>query len=197
MFGRFNPSQNSIITDADWLVPGFPRAVQRITHGRIICRVVPRARQQVSSTSVSLHFGHYPVSHIISPVFLRQTLAVFSRSSCGSDQTSHSSPRAVNDITRRFRSRNHRSVQHYPPLQVAQDGMKIIGRLRAGSELGQIDRHTHRQAKQIHGLVEQVWAKSYQMPLPGPACSRQRFRTCGRKRSKCDSKKVISPSVPR
>ncbi len=34
------------------------------------------------------------------------------------------------------------------------------------------------------------------MPLPGPPCSRQRSRTCGRKRSKWDSKYATSPNTP-
>jgi hypothetical protein len=48
-------------------------------------------------------------------------------------------------------------VQYNTPLRVTQDGMKVVGGLRSGSELGQIDRHTDRQAKQIYGLIEKMW----------------------------------------
>jgi hypothetical protein len=34
--------------------------------------------------------------------------------------------------------------------------VEVIRRLRAGPELGQIDRHAHRQAKQIDGLIQQM-----------------------------------------
>ena len=50
-------------------------------------------------------------------------------------------------------------MQHHPPLGIGQHGMKIVGGLRAGAKLSEIDCDTHRQAKEHYRLIEQMWSQ--------------------------------------
>ena len=56
----------------------FARAVQRIADSRVISRIVSRKRQPgFLYLLFTFHARQYAITHVVPPVFLRQTLAVF------------------------------------------------------------------------------------------------------------------------
>jgi hypothetical protein len=71
-------------------------------------------------------------------------------------------------------------VQHHPTLRIGQHGMKIVGGLRARTQLRQIDLHTHRQAKQIDDLIKQMRPQIVPDAAARTALLAPALRTCGR-----------------
>ena len=67
-------------------------------------------------------------------------------------------------------------MQNDAQRTIAEDGMEIVIGLGAGALSRDIGRYPFRPAEQAYRLIDQ-------MPEPGPARSRQRLRTSGRRRS--------------
>ena len=75
----------------------------------------------------------------------------------------------MHDKARRFRRRQQSSVEDHPALRVNQHRMEIVGRLRPRAQLGEINGHADRQAKQADRLIEKMGAKIEPDPAPRAA----------------------------